>query len=138
MTSLTVTHWKSRLTAVAAAVLGGLAVWVLATVALGGAPRSPAVGSTASQPIAAPWVATVVAGVSLAAWALLAVLERFVARPRTVWTIVAGAVFVLSLAAPWQGAGISTANRIMLTLMHLTVAALLIPLLARTSEQQPK
>jgi hypothetical protein len=46
-----------------------------------------------------------------------------------------GSVVVLlaSLGAPLSGTGVTAANRAVLTLLHLTVAAVLIPVFYRTS-----
>lgn len=126
-----VNHRKSRALAVIATVLSALALWLLARLVLD--LRAPAIGAAPPAPIPTLWVALVVTGVSVAAWALLAVLERLVRRPRTVWLTIATLIFAASLAAPWQGTGVTTPNRIALTLMHVLVAALLIPLLGRTA-----
>lgn len=64
---------------------------------------------------------------SLSGWGLLAALERFGARrARTIWTGVAGTVLALSFL-PFTGGGMDTGTRISLALMHLAVAAVLIP-----------
>lgn len=54
-------------------------------------------------------------------------------KARTIWTIVAAAAFVCSLGGPFSGSGVSTANRLDLALLHLTVATVLILLLPRRS-----
>jgi hypothetical protein len=77
---------------------------------------------------------TVTSGVaSLAAWGLLALLERLTAHPRTLWTAIAVLALLISLGGPLSGTGITSANRVALALMHLSVAAVLIPLLPRTA-----
>ncbi|WBB59645.1 DUF6069 family protein [Streptomyces sp. WMMC500] len=70
---------------------------------------------------------------SLAAWGLLAALERCgVRRVRAVWT--GAAVTVLALSAlPLTGDGMTAGTRTALALMHLTVAAVLIPGLRATA-----
>jgi hypothetical protein len=70
---------------------------------------------------------------ALAAWALLALLERLTARARTIWTIVAVVVLVASLGTPLLGSGVTAANRAVLELLHLAVGAVLIPALRRTA-----
>jgi hypothetical protein len=71
---------------------------------------------------------------ALAGWGLLALLERFTARPRTIWTAIAVLVGLLSLAGPLSTlASTTAANALALALMHLAVAAVLIPILAGTS-----
>ncbi|MEU7866341.1 DUF6069 family protein [Dactylosporangium sp. NPDC049140] len=67
--------------------------------------------------------AALVAG--LAAWGLLALLERTVRRPARTFRIVALIVLVLSLAGP-LGSGVGTSSRLVLLGMHLTVGAVLI------------
>jgi hypothetical protein len=67
--------------------------------------------------------AALVAG--LAAWGLLALLERTVRRPARTFRIVALIVLVLSLAGP-LGSGVGTSSRLVLLGMHLTVGAALI------------
>jgi hypothetical protein len=61
---------------------------------------------------------------SLAGWLLLALLERFTRRARPVWTGVAIVVLLLSFL-PIVGADTTTATRVTLVLMHLSVAAAL-------------
>ncbi|MFC8779053.1 DUF6069 family protein [Streptomyces nigra] len=64
---------------------------------------------------------------SLAGWALLAALERSaVRRARAVWTGAAVAVLVLSFL-PLTGEGMDAGTRATLALMHMAVAAVLIP-----------
>ncbi|MEU8125028.1 DUF6069 family protein [Spirillospora sp. NPDC049024] len=70
--------------------------------------------------------------VGLAAWGLLAVLERATARPGRVWTTVAAAVLVLSMIGPLGGAA-DGASMAVLAGMHLVVAAVLIPGLGRSA-----
>jgi multidrug transporter EmrE-like cation transporter len=75
---------------------------------------------------AAP-VAVVALLASLSGWGLLAALERFgVQRARAIWTGVAGAVLAVSFM-PLIGDGMDGGTRVSLALMHLAVAAVLIP-----------
>ncbi|BFO15443.1 hypothetical protein SHKM778_18310 [Streptomyces sp. KM77-8] len=67
---------------------------------------------------------------SLAAWTLLAVLERSgIRRARTIWTVTACTVLLLSFL-PLTANDMDAATRTSLALMHLAVAAVLIPGLA--------
>lgn len=128
---------RSRVWAVAATVAATVAVWVLAEPVLGFDLRGPAQGGqggTHDVNAAAVAVAGLVA--SLAGWAFLVVLERFTSRARGVWTAVALVVLLLSLGGPLSGAGISTANKAWLALMHISVAATLIPLLRRPTARR--
>jgi uncharacterized protein DUF6069 len=68
-------------------------------------------------------VAALVAG--LAAWALLALLERTARHPARTFRIVALVVLLLSLVGP-LGSGVGTGSRLVLLGMHLTVGAALI------------
>jgi Family of unknown function (DUF6069) len=67
-------------------------------------------------------VTALVAG--LAAWALLAGLERAVRRPVRTYRIIASIVLLLSLAGPLGG--VDTAARLALLGLHLTVGVALI------------
>jgi hypothetical protein len=72
-------------------------------------------------------VAFVALPASLSGWGLLAVLERSgVRRARVIWAGVAGAVLVVSFL-PFIGDGMDGGTRGSLALMHLGVAAVLIP-----------
>lgn len=123
----------ARAQAVAATVVGAVAVWVVAEPVLGFALRGPAQGGGATHDVNAAVVAVAALAASLAGWALLAVLERFTSRARGLWTAAALAVAVVSLAGPLSSAGITAANQAWLALMHVTVAAVLIPTLRRTT-----
>jgi predicted permease len=83
-------------------------------------------GSGAPQTIAVGFVVGATLIASLAAWGLLALLERRTARARSIWTLVAVAVLIVSLALPLS-AGTTTTSKIVLALMHVAVAAVLIP-----------
>jgi hypothetical protein len=125
---------RARALAVIAATLAALAVWVITDPLLGidltGTTRP---GSQQLQPITPALVAGASLAVALAGWALLALLERFTARARTIWTAVALLVALLSLAGPLSILASTEANVLALALMHLAVAAVLIPILAGTS-----
>jgi hypothetical protein len=62
----------------------------------------------------------------LLGWGLLALLERFTRRATAIWTGVAVAVALLSIV-PIFLEGASTATRVALTVLHLAVAAVLVP-----------
>jgi hypothetical protein len=128
---------NARLLAVAAAVLAAVAVWLIAELGFGAELRSPAFGAQQSQDVELVNVIVAGAAASLAGWAVLAVLERFTARARTAWTVIAVLAMLVSLGGPLSGAGITGANRAWLALMHVVVGAVLVPLLARTSRTRP-
>ena len=129
------THpWRARALAVVAATLAALAVWLVTDPLLGidliGTTRP---GSQELMSITPALVAGTSLVVALAGWALLALLERFTARARTIWTAVAVVFALLSLAGPLSVlASTSAANALALALMHLAVAAVVIPMLAGT------
>jgi hypothetical protein len=125
---------RARLLAVAGAVAAAVVVWLVAVPIFGVdlmGPEGP--GATTLKPIILPAVVVMSLGSSLAGWALLAVLERITSRARTIWTVAAVAVLAVSYSAPLFGAGVPTASRITLAVMHTVVAAVLVPLLRRSS-----
>jgi hypothetical protein len=130
---------RARALAVIAAALAALGVWLITDPLLGidlTAPTGP--GSEELQSITPALVAGTSLVAALASWALLALLERFTARARTIWTAIALLVALLSLAGPLSAlASTTAANALALALMHLTVAAVLIPILAATSPAPP-
>lgn len=130
---------QSRMTAVGGAVGAALAVWVLAEGALGIDLQQPAFETAQkTQDIGPALVAVTSAFGALAGWALLAGLERLTARARGAWTAIAVLTLVGSLGAPLSGTGISDENRLMLVLMHVAVAAVVIPALYRTSPSRTR
>jgi len=124
---------RSRALAVTAAVLAALVVWNLADPLLGvdlTVRTSPA--STSVQTIGPAFVLAVSLLSSLLGWGLLAGLEQRTQRAGTIWTITAGVVLLASLAGPLTAA-VTTAAAVTLVVLHLSVAAVLIPLLRRTA-----
>jgi hypothetical protein len=71
----------------------------------------------------------------LAGWALLAALERVTARARPIWLAVAAIALLLSFA-PLTGSSASGGTRLGLGLLHVLVAAILIPVMWRTARPQ--
>ncbi|MFE9457582.1 DUF6069 family protein [Streptomyces californicus] len=126
---------RTRAVAVVAAVVADALIWLLAHVAFDIDLRTPdGPGSTTTSPLYFPAVVIGAAVIGLLGWGLLAVLEKFAARrARTVWTVVAVAVLVLSLFAPVFGAGLTAGNKITLVLFHLAVGAILIPAFRRNT-----
>lgn len=122
---------RARALGVLGAVLAALAIWVVADQLLGanllvrsggGSPQSVGAGTVVAASLLA----------ALLGWVLLAVLERRTSRARAVWTGVALVVLLLSLSGPLTG-GTTPSTTATLVLMHLTVAAVLIPTLRRSS-----
>lgn len=73
----------------------------------------------------------------MAAWALLALLERFTRQGRKIWRITAVATLVLSMAGPATAATTVSAG-LSLTLMHCGVAAILMRGLPAASRTKSK
>jgi lysylphosphatidylglycerol synthetase-like protein (DUF2156 family) len=122
---------KSRALAVLAAVAAPAAIWLLAVPLLDNRLRVP--GRPGQEPleVGLPPVIVIALAAALSGWALLAALERLTRRARATWTIAAVVALALSfvlLADPATPAHV----RIWLGLMHLAVAAVLIPALRRT------
>ncbi len=120
---------RVRALSVAGSTLAAIAVWIVAVPLLGdhllvrfgdGAPQSVGVG----------YVAGAAAVASLLGWGLLALLERRTSRARTIWTAAAIVALLASLSLP-LAAGATNSSRATLTLMHIAVAAVLIPALRR-------
>lgn len=125
---------RVRALAVASATVAALIVWLIAKPLLGITLTIPMTGG--DQTMVVGWVSVLVISLvaSLAAWGLLAVLERLTPHARTAWTAIAAAVLLLSFAGPFGAASNASAGtKVALALMHIAVATVLIPLLARTS-----
>lgn len=116
---------RGRLGVTALAVLASVLVWRVADPLLGH--RLRIADGEQTLDIGAVPVAVVALLASLCGWGLLAALERFgVRRARAIWTGVAGAVLAVSFL-PFIGDGMDGGTRVTLALMHLAVAAVLIP-----------
>lgn len=91
-------------------------------------------GNMAPQTVVAGQVvgAALVAG--LLGWLLLAALEGRAARARTAWTAAALVVLAVSLTLP-LAAATTTSAAVGLVVLHLVVAAVVIPGMARTARR---
>jgi predicted permease len=118
---------RTRAFGVVGAVLAAAAVWTIA-VPLLGVHLLIRFGSGAPQSIGLDYVIGATVVTSLLGWAALALLERRTQRARQVWTALAVAVVLVSLTLPLI-AGTTVATRVALALMHVAVAAVLIPTL---------
>lgn len=124
---------RRRAFAVGAASLVALVAWAVAVPLLGVqllVRTTP--GASSTQTIGAGFVLAVSLLASLLGWGLLAALQRLTQRAATIWTVAAGVVLLLSLAGPLTSA-VTTGGKLTLVLLHLGVAAVLIPLLRRTA-----
>jgi hypothetical protein len=128
---------QSRRLTRAFALIGGAAaaliVWALAKYAFDVEMRVRPLGGTGPADVTAVNIIVSALFGGLVGWALLAILERFVDRARTVWTWVAIAGLVLSLASPLFAQDATGGTKLALVLTHIAVAAVVIPTLARTS-----
>ncbi len=88
-------------------------------------------GAAAHSRSARGTVGAVALTASLLGWALLAVLERRTTRAQMAWTWTAVTVLLVSLAGPLT-AEASVPAKTTLVVMHLAVAAVLIPTLRRS------
>ena len=128
---------RARLLGVAAAVLLVEVVWVCAELVLGLRLQAPA-GTGYPEPVDIGPLNVAVASVrfSTLGWAVLAGLERLTSHAHRIWLVGALAGLVASLAMPLSGSGVSPTDRALLVLKHVAVAAILIPVLYRTSPRQ--
>jgi hypothetical protein len=99
-----------------------LATWALA-VPLAGITLTARMGDS-TQTVTPEAIAGTSLLAGLAAWMLVAVLERFVARPGRIWMISAPAVLAASLTGPLSSA-VGAGAALALVLLHLVVAAVL-------------
>ena len=127
---------RARAATVLTAVLAPTAIWVLAVPLLGVQLHVPSRPGQPPLQVGLPAVVGVSLAASLAAWGLLALLERRTRCAGRTWRVAAVAVLAASLAGPLRP-GVATATRIVLVLMHLAVAAVLIPSLARGMTSTP-
>jgi Family of unknown function (DUF6069) len=122
---------RSRALAAAGGTLAGIAAWII-EVPLLGVGLSVRFGSGHAQTIGIGPVIGVSLAAALLGWLLLAVLGRRTSRARALWTGIALVVLAVSLALPLRAAT-TTAATVGLIVMHLAVAAVLIPLMGRTA-----
>lgn len=123
--------WQRREVAIVAAVVVNLIILGIGRLAKGELPVAKINGDP--QTINVAMVIGVTALVGIIAWGLLAILERMMphARARTIWTVVALVVFLLSLLGP-LGSAENTSSKIVLACMHIGAAATIISLLRRS------
>jgi Family of unknown function (DUF6069) len=119
--------------AVLAAVVATGLVWLIATTGFGLDLYQPGFGTMAPQQLTMWWAAATTGLAGLAAWGVLAIIERFSRRPARACLVVSVGLLVLSLGGPLSGDGITTGNRLALAFMHLAAGAVLIPLYFRST-----
>ena len=121
---------STALGTVLGATAAAVAVWIVATLA--GAQLTVSFG--AGQPIQKITVLNVVVAAlvgSLAGWGLLALLRRFTANARAIWTVIAIVFALFSLGGPLTTIS-TTGTKVALAAMHLAVATVTIVGLRRT------
>jgi hypothetical protein len=123
---------RSRAGAVLLGVLVALAVWAVLEIAMGDL-RQPAFGGDSPRQLGAGVVALASLLGGLLGWAALVVTERVFRRGPRTWLAVVVAGLILSFGGPMSGVGVGTGDRLALALMHVAVAAVVIPLLYRTA-----
>lgn len=117
-----------RLGIVAGAAVAVLVVWLISRYAAGVNPHAPAFTGTAHpQAVPAGLAVAVAVLAALLGWGLVVLIGRRVRRPRRMWLFSSAAVLLVSLAGPLSGHGVQGSDRLALALMHLAVAAVLIP-----------
>ncbi|MCW2912232.1 MAG: transcriptional regulator [Actinomycetia bacterium] len=120
---------RVRAVAVGGAVLATSLLWLVAH-ALGTNLRVDQHNGSGSQVISLPLVIGFTLVVSLLGWGVLAVLEHYTRLARTIWSVLAVAVLLLSFV-PIVAVSATSGTKTMLSLIHIAVAAVLIPLLRR-------
>jgi hypothetical protein len=130
------TRRRTRATAVGAAVLAPTAIWLVAVPLLGVDLQVAQPNGKPPAQITLPLVIFTALAASLAGWGLLALLERLTRRARAIWIATAVVALVASFV-PLLAPGTPTTSRVVLAPMHLAVAAILIPSLARNTPADP-
>ncbi|MFI2346581.1 DUF6069 family protein [Streptomyces sp. NPDC019443] len=130
------TRHRYRALTVLIAAAAALLVWVVAVPIVGHELLVPQSGDQKASEITAPYVLVMSLAASLAGWLLLVILERHTARPHAIWTVIASVTLLVSFT-PLLTLELATATRIWLALMHLAVAAILIPALPRSAAGPP-
>lgn len=120
---------RRRLLAVGGATLAPAVVWFVSRAA--GVDISVTMPGQPTMAIGLELVAASALFAALAAWGLLLLLEHFFARARAIWTA-AALVSLLASFGPLASAETTGSSWFALSLMHLSVAAVLIPVLRGT------
>ena len=124
-------HGRARALCAAGGALAAALAWT-AEVPLLGIHLNVRFGAGHIETIAVGQVIGVAVAASLLGWLLLAQLERRTPHARLIWTVIALAALMASLALPLAAATTSAAIA-GLIVMHLTVGAVVIPAMAHTA-----
>ena len=118
---------RARGLSIIVAMVVGTAIWLFARFVVGVRVMRPSlIGRDGSTDLGIAEVAVACLVVGLAAWALVAVLERRADQPRLQWITIGLVAVACSLGAPLSGHGVSGADRIVLVVMHLLVGGTII------------
>ncbi|MCO6004130.1 DUF6069 family protein [Actinoallomurus purpureus] len=120
-----------RAAAVGGAGLATSLLWLIART-LGADLRADQHNGQGPQVIGVPLILGFTLVISSLGWCALALLEHYTRRATIIWSALAISILLLSFA-PILLAGASTGTKTTLALIHLTVAAILIPALQRDS-----
>jgi predicted permease len=132
---------RARALCAAGGALAAVLAWIVEVPLLGihlnvrFGPGHMHMGADHIQTIAIGQVIGVTVAASLFGWLLLALLERRTPHARLVWTATALAALAASLALPLALAT-TTSAAIGLIVMHVTVAAVVIPAMAHTARSR--
>jgi hypothetical protein len=122
---------RARASAAGGATIANIAVWTIAS-AFG--VDFKLADSTGEAVVNLPTTIAFTLLFGMLGWGSLALLERFTRRARTVWTALATAVLLLSFV-PICLEHASTGTKISLSLIHLTVAAVIVPVMRRSARR---
>ncbi len=127
------TSLRASALAVGGAVLATALPWTVAQIAGVELRVDPGNGQPA-QVISLPLAFVVTLTVALLAWGVRALLERLTRRAAVMWTVLAALVLLVSFI-PLSYVDASGAAKVTLALMHLAVAAVLIPAFGRARQR---
>ena|SRR5215468_4124255 len=124
---------RIRAFGVLATVVGALVVWTIEGPILGARMEVPQNGTV--EHITWDRVLFVSTLVSLLGWGLLTVLERVAARyARAIWTVPAVLLLLVSFYKPFFNPGVTLGTRVGLSIIHITVAAILMTVMRQTAK----
>ncbi|MEU8230484.1 DUF6069 family protein [Actinoplanes sp. NPDC048967] len=126
---------RLRMLGTAAAALAPALIWIATVPILGHQLQVPVRDGQRPQEIGLIAVVLVAVIAAVAAWTVMAALERLTSKASPVWTIAAAVVLLVSLL-PLAGSGIHAGTRVALGLMHIAVAAVVVPFLLGTSRKR--
>ncbi|MGW4947938.1 DUF6069 family protein [Actinoplanes sp. NPDC004185] len=115
---------KTRALTIAAAVIAAVLLWIIAVPIAGTdlLTETAADNPPAEVPLAGVIISVLIIG--LVGWGLLTLLERFTAKGRLIWTIIAVVVLLVSFAGP--ATATTTGAMLWLSAMHVVVGGILI------------